>query len=124
MPRRTGSEGKRADARHLDALIEEAIVDCYDEHEQFIGLFVKIEEDLQLPFTTRLPGLTVTVMAIEDDDDDIVVLCEGEGEGESYWISVLDLPLPSPPPKGAEWIAAYRLWASHRRSDDEEDGGS
>jgi hypothetical protein len=24
-----------------------------------------------------------------------------------------DLPLPSPPPEGAEWIAAYRLWARH-----------
>ncbi|MDQ4062072.1 MAG: calcium-binding protein [Pseudomonadota bacterium] len=124
MADETPEDGSGFDRKQLEELIEEAIVDCYDEHEQFIGLFVKIEEDLQLPFTTRLPGLTVTVMAIEDDDDDIVVLCEGEGEGESYWISVLDLPLPSPPPKGAEWIAAYRLWASHRRSDDEEDGGS
>jgi len=25
----------------------------------------------------------------------------------------LDLPLPSPPPAGAEWIAAYRHWATH-----------
>jgi hypothetical protein len=25
-------------------------------------------------------------------------------------IHVLDLPLPEPPPKGAEWIAAYRRW--------------
>jgi hypothetical protein len=26
-------------------------------------------------------------------------------------IHILDLPMPEPPPKGAEWIAAYRHWA-------------
>jgi hypothetical protein len=32
-------------------------------------------------------------------------------DGQHQAISVLDLPLPEPPPKGAEWIAAYRHWA-------------
>ncbi|HEX6522399.1 MAG TPA: hypothetical protein VF070_20685 [Streptosporangiaceae bacterium] len=26
-------------------------------------------------------------------------------------IDLLDLPLPAPPPRGSEWIAAYRHWA-------------
>ncbi len=33
---------------------------------------------------------------------------------EEAAISVLDLPLPEPPPKGAQWIAAYRRWAGGR----------
>jgi hypothetical protein len=27
-------------------------------------------------------------------------------------IGILDLPLPAPPPAGAEWIDAYRHWAT------------
>jgi hypothetical protein len=32
-------------------------------------------------------------------------------DGHHQAISVFDLPLPEPPPKGAQWIAAYRHWA-------------
>jgi hypothetical protein len=39
----------------------------------------------------------------------IVAECVRDGHHQA--ISVLDLPLPEPPPKGAEWIAAYRHWA-------------
>jgi len=39
--------------RHLDKLIEEAIVDCYNEEEQGTGFFTMIEENLAFPFATR-----------------------------------------------------------------------
>ena len=56
MPRRRSSEGNTVDARRLDALIEEAVVDCYDETEQAIGLFTMIEGHLELPFQTWVLG--------------------------------------------------------------------
>jgi len=39
----------------------------------------------------------------------IVADCVRDGHHQA--IHILDLPLPEPPPKGAEWIAAYRHWA-------------
>ena len=110
MPRRRDPEGKTADAGRLDALVEEATVDYYDETEQAVGLVTMIEDHLELPFQTRVLGLEVAVVAVEQDDDGSAVAVCRRGR-ETQRISLLDLPLPSPPPKGAEWIAAYRHWA-------------
>ena len=106
--------GGDLDPKRLDGLIEEAIVDCYDEYEQAAGLFTMVEENLDLPFTTRVLGVEVEVVAVEQDDDGlgIVAVCERDGEEQS--IPLADLPLPSPPPEGHEWIAAYRRWARHQ----------
>jgi hypothetical protein len=40
----------------LDALVAEAVVDCYDEHEQLSDLFVMIQDHLAVPFGTEVPG--------------------------------------------------------------------
>ncbi|MDO9714263.1 calcium-binding protein [Paracraurococcus lichenis] len=110
MTRRKGDEGKTVDAKRLNALIEEATVDCYDETEQETGLFTMIEDNLELPFHTRVLGLEVTVVAVEQSDDGSPVAVCRHGR-ETQRISLLHLPLPSPPPNGAEWIAAYCHWA-------------
>jgi len=45
----------------LDALVEEATVDCYNEDEQLTGLYTMIDENLAVPFTTQVLGVEVTV---------------------------------------------------------------
>ena len=95
--------------RHLDKLIEEATVDCYNEEEQATGFLTMIEENLALPFATRVLGVEASVVAV----------CERDGERQL--ISLTNLPLPSPPPSGAEWIAAYRRWACGRGDGEEEE---
>jgi hypothetical protein len=93
----------------LDALIEEATVDCYNEEEQITGLFTMIEEHLVLPFETSVLGMTVTVTRVDlTVSDQIVVICRRDGVKQA--IPVLDLPMPAPAPDGAEWIEAYRRW--------------
>jgi hypothetical protein len=118
MTKRQSSKGGY-DREYLKALIEEATVDCYDEYEQATGLFTMIEDELELPFTTRIFGLEVAVVAVEQDDSGFGVVCERQGERQL--LSLSDLPLPSQPPAGAQWIAAYRLWARHGGSTGEED---
>jgi len=91
----------------LDALIEEAIVDCYNEAEQVTGLFTMIEDHLALPFETSLLGMTVTVAKVDvTGGDEIVAICRRDGHKQA--IPLLELPLPAP--DGAEWIEAYRRW--------------
>jgi|ERR1700733_2191957 len=93
----------------LDALIEEATVDAYDESEQTVGFHTMLEEHLEMPFKTELLGVEVSVEEVElSDDDQIVVVCT-RGKSRQR-IAILDLPLPKPAPKGAEWIFAYRRW--------------
>jgi hypothetical protein len=57
----------RPTPRQLDKLIEEATVDCHDVDEEASGFFNMIEENLVLPFTTRVLGVDVSVVALEMD---------------------------------------------------------
>ena len=41
-----------ADKAELEAMIEEATVDAYNEDEQLTGLFTMLEEHIDVPFTT------------------------------------------------------------------------
>jgi len=93
----------------LEGMVEEATVDCYNEEEQATGLFTMIEENLAVPFETRVLGVTVTVTDVDlTDSIQIVATCRRDGLRQA--IPILDLPLPTPPPAGTDWIEAYRRW--------------
>jgi hypothetical protein len=94
----------------LDALIEEATVDTYDEIEAVNGFLAAIDEHLALPFSTTVLGVEVTVVGIDVTNDfRIVARCVREEFRQS--IGLAELPLPDPPPDGAHWVEAYRRWA-------------
>ena len=105
----TSETAEIATLAQLDELIAEATMDCCDEDEQANGFFAIIDENVALPFTTRILGVEASVAAIVlGDDGRIKAVCERSGEQQR--IDLIDLPLPSPPPTGVEWIAAYRRW--------------
>jgi hypothetical protein len=93
----------------LNAMIEEATVDCNDEEEALTGFATLVEENLEVPFETTVLGGTVTVTGVTHTSHGLVAADCARGRHRQE-IHVLDLPLPEPPPKGAEWIAAYRRW--------------
>lgn len=100
-------------ARKLDRLIEEAVVDAYNESEQRTCFYTVLEERLEVPFETEVLGVKVTVERVElTDAEEIVAICR-RGRGQQA-IPILELPLPAPRPEGSEWIEAYRRWAGRR----------
>ena len=100
----------RLSRRRLTALVEEAIVDAYEESEQRVGLLTMLQEHLQVPFTTSLLGVTVRVTGVDlNHAEEIVAVCRRGTERQR--IPLTDLPLPTPRPLGWEWIEAYRHWA-------------
>ena len=106
------SRGRRSNPSKddLERMVEEATVDANDESEQVTGFYTMFENDLELPFNTVVLGAEVTVERLDlTDDDHIVVVCRRDQERQR--LPILDLPLPEPPPKGWEWIEAYRHWA-------------
>ena len=116
LKKKQGGSRKSADrpsTAHLDKLIEEATVDCYNESEEVTGIFTMLEENLAVPFVTTLLGVEVTVERIDlNKADEIVAVCRRGRERQM--IPIVDLPLPNPKPEGAEWIDAYRRWARWR----------
>jgi hypothetical protein len=94
-------------------MVEEATVDAYGEAEQATGWYTMFEEHLDLPFETKVLGVTVTVKRIElRDDDRIAAICT-RGRAKQV-VDMAELPLPSPRPDGAEWIVAYCAWSKRQ----------
>ena len=93
----------------LDALVGQVTIDAYGDNEQLTGFAVMIEDNLEMPFETTVLGVTALVKGVTQTASGITADCVRDGYHQA--IHVLDLPLPEPPPKGAEWIAAYRHWA-------------
>ncbi len=86
-------------------------MDAYGESEQRVAFFTVLEDSLALPFTTQVLGTEVTVERLDlTADEQIVAVCR-RGRVRQR-IPILDLPLPTPPPRGTDWIAAYRRWAA------------
>jgi hypothetical protein len=90
-------------------MVADATIDCYGEEEQLTGLATMIENELEVPFKTTVLGLAVTVTGVAHKSYGLVAECVRGRHKQA--IHVLDLPMPEPPPKGAEWIAAYKHWA-------------
>lgn len=96
-------------AKCLDKLIEAATTDAYNESEQVGGFFTLIEDNLVVPFTTRVLGQVVTVTGVDlTESDQIVAICMLGNTAQA--IPILDLPIPTPLPEGVEWMAAYHRW--------------
>jgi hypothetical protein len=92
---------KRSSKARLDQMVEEAIVDCYNESEQATGLHTMIENNLALPFETTVLGVPVTVERIDlTRRDEIVAVCRRARLRQT--VPIIDLPLPPPRLAGAE----------------------
>lgn len=108
ITRRNRATPRVSNAR-IAAMIEEAIVDAYDESEQTMGWFTMFDEHLAVPFAATVLGVPVTVERVDlNTSGHVVAICRRGRHRQA--LPILDLPLPTPPPEGAEWIEAYRHW--------------
>ena len=97
----------------LNRLIEETVVDAYGDSEQRTAFLTVLQDSLDLPFETLVLGVPVSVERVDlTPADEIVAICRRGKTRQA--LPILNLPLPSPPPRGAEWIEAYRRWARGR----------
>ncbi len=100
---------KAISPKRLAALIEEACVDAYNESEQESGFFCMMEEHLLVPFTAFVVGEAVEVTGFDLADRGIKAIVKHNKQ--SPRVHLLDLDFGDKPPKGIEWVEAYRRWA-------------
>lgn len=107
--KKTSRRARRIGKARLAEMIEEATVDAYGEAEQTTGWYTMIDENLAVPFETKVLGMPVTVERVDlSASEQIVAICRRGRERQA--LPILDLPMPDPAPEGAEWIEAYRQW--------------
>ncbi|MCC6741387.1 MAG: hypothetical protein IT452_20255 [Planctomycetia bacterium] len=56
---------QRFSRARLNALIDEAIVDAHGDDEQLVGFLSRIEDELEVPFSTKILGVQAEVVRIE-----------------------------------------------------------
>ena len=80
----------------LDALVEEATTDAYNEGEQIVGFLTLIDDSLATPFETNVLGVNVTVERVDlTEGEEIVAICKRGSK--TLRAPILDLPFPFPP---------------------------
>ncbi len=100
----------KADQARLDALIEEATIDCDSEEEAHVGFMTMIEENVVCPFMAKVIGEEVEVVEIRSTEVGLGVDAVCRYKGKDYRINIQSLEWPKQKPEGFEWIEAYRSW--------------
>ncbi len=97
----------------IDALLEEATVDCYGEEEEFGGVLVALEDGLVFPLQARALGEIVTVIGLNSERSSPrrgIIARVRKGDRE-YSVSLAELEFVDLDPVSAEWLEVYRYWA-------------
>jgi len=93
----------------IQELIEEAIIDAYDEEEQFMGFFNMIEENVKTPFKAKVIGEEVEVVEITmGETNEFLAVCKRNGK--KHTVNLTSLKFCDPLPAGYEWIEAFLEW--------------
>lgn len=100
------------DAARLEALLEEATVDCYGEDEEFWGVLYTLDSRLSFPLQARVLGETVTLVGLDDERSGLrrSVMARVRKGDQEYTVALSELEILDPDPVSAEWLAAYRYW--------------
>jgi hypothetical protein len=97
----------------IEELIEDAIVDAYNESEQTVGFICMIEDNVAFPFATVVLGMKVSVTGVDVDKWGESVVAKIRRGVHTQTIPLVDLPLPGKLPPGGEWLVAYQHRARH-----------
>jgi hypothetical protein len=94
----------------LDALIEEATVDCYTEEEAQIGFMTVVADNVVCPFKAKVIGEEVEVVGLQTRAVGFGVDAVCRYKGKEYRIDIASLEWPKKKPEGFEWVEAYWAW--------------
>ena len=103
--------GRGEEPPELERLIEEIIVDAYDDDEQLWAFRQAFEDNVVMPIEAFVVGEPVTVMTVDYDGNErrgLTARCRREAGSEQV-IAACDLILPEGS-TAARYLAAYRRW--------------
>jgi hypothetical protein len=100
------------DIDRVEALLEEATVDCYSEEEAFWGVFYALDEGLNFPLQAMVLGDAVEVLGLDDERSSLRrgVMARLRKAGQEYAAALETLEFVDPDPASAEWLEVYQYW--------------
>ena len=100
----------RKTEEELNDLVDEIVVDAYNDDEQLTAFEAVIEDEVALPADASVVGEPVTVLKIDYGNErrGLTARCRRE-DGSEHTVAACDLVFPEDS-KGSDYIAAYRRW--------------
>ncbi|MCP4541502.1 MAG: hypothetical protein GY832_30595 [Chloroflexi bacterium] len=104
------------DEAKLKALLEEAIAHCYDEEDEFWGVFSALVGRISFPLQATMQGESITLVGMDGHtsapEAGIMVHIQ-EGDQEKS-VALIDIEAIDPDAAGAEWLEVHRFWSSNK----------
>jgi hypothetical protein len=108
------------DEKRLQEMLEQAVVDCYNEEEEFCGVLYTLEDNLNFPLQAEAMGESLEVIGLDSRRSSVrrgIVARVRKGDKE-YTVGLSELVIVGPDLTSAEWLEMYRYWADGAGSDD------
>jgi hypothetical protein len=104
------------DEAKLKALLEEATAHCYDEEDEFWGMFSALVGRVSFPLQATMRGETVTLVGMDGHTSalEVGVMARVQKGDQEESVALADLEAVDPDPASAEWLATYQYWLRKR----------
>ena len=104
------------DEAKLKALLAEATAHCFDEEDEFWGMFSALVRGLSFPLQATVSGEAVTLTGLDGHTSDLQagVMAQAQIGDQEKSVHLGEVELVDADATSAEWLAAYRLWVSKR----------
>jgi hypothetical protein len=103
---------RKTPTEELDRMISDAVVDAYDDYEQFMGILYHIEANLSFPVKAKALGNTVEVIGVDDEKSGMGrgIIAVVRKQGKEYTIGLAELELEPGDTRNAKWFEMYHYW--------------
>ena len=100
------------DEAKLEALIAEATAHCYDEEDEFWGVFSALISHVTFPVQVRLSGEDATLIALDGptSSPEAGVMVRVQTGGDEQVVPLGQVEPVAPDETGGQWLEAYRYW--------------
>ena len=105
-------EHKKTSQEEIDRMIDEATVDCYDEHEAFMGVVCYLSDKMPFPFKAKWLGDVVEVIGIDDEEssDEKEVMAQILTDDDEYTVSLDELESMPDDTVNSKYLEMYEYW--------------
>jgi hypothetical protein len=104
------------DEAKLKALLEEAIAHCYDEEDEFWGVFSAMVGRISFPLQATLRGEAITLVGMDGPASapEVGIMARIQKGGQEESVALADIEAMDPDAAGAEWLAVHQFWLSNK----------
>ena len=105
-------EHRKTSQEKIDKMIDEATVDCYDEHEAFVGVVCYLTDEMSFPFRAKWLGDVVEVIGIDNEESgyENEVIAQILTDDDEYTVSLDELESMPGDTVNIKYLEMYEYW--------------